>query len=477
MDKPARRLFRAAGGPYSAHDIPFFGQPIMRHPLPAVLLLTAALSSCGRVGPDFLRPGISLQEAWHRSAATAASDLATAAWWRDLKDPVLNGLIARGLAQNLDILASRERIIAARATLGQAANPASGSLQAEASADLREGRDPGIVTASDLSLDAGWVFDIFGGMARERERAGAALEAAVAQAEAVRLAWLAEIVSAYMEALHQDEIAALHRESIKNREATINALRTQIEYGKAARIDLARAEALLNSAQAEVPVAEAARERAIFRIAALLDEDSGAIRGEMRRAALPRTPANPRIGVPADLLRNRPDIRVAEAELKAATAAIGMAEADLLPALRLSGSLTVTGKGAALGPGLTFPILNRGMLKAAREARVSEARSAEIAWRAAVNTAIEQVEVARVSLEMNRRSAAAHAAAAESHRATLELLRGGMESGEVPVTEILAVEESLTETLKDLAEARHAAARQWVALQIATGAGSAAENP
>ncbi|MEP3666643.1 MAG: TolC family protein, partial [Roseibium sp.] len=328
----------------------------------AILLIALTLGGCAKLGPDFLRPSVSLNEAYHMAPATPVADLVRSSWWKDLRDPTLTAMINRGLSQNLDIMAAQERIVSALASQRRVGTGLSAQATAAGQVSSTEfGND----TAHDVSLDAGYVFDLFGGMARERERFAANVEASVAQAEAVRLAWLAEIAGSYIDALYQKELAGLQRESIKNRQATVNAIKTRIEYGEASPIDLSRAEALLNAARAKVPMAEGGYEAAIFRIASLLNESSASIRAQIKRRSMPYPPGTPKVGVPADLLRNRPDIRVAEAQLKAATAAIGMAEADLLPSLRLGGSVSATAKSMSFGPELTLPILGRNSLRAA----------------------------------------------------------------------------------------------------------------
>lgn len=167
---------------------------------PQYLILSLLLAGCA-VGPDYQRPEVALQTRFVEGNAASIGAVATQQWWLDYKDPVLTGLVSRGLAQNLDVMAATEAIRQAQANLRMTGvnSAVDGALTAQRTTSGGDAID-GTVTTNSSSLGAALVLDFFGGLQREREAAKASLTAARAEAETVRLAWLAELLSAYSDA-------------------------------------------------------------------------------------------------------------------------------------------------------------------------------------------------------------------------------------------------------------------------------------
>ncbi|WP_104494352.1 efflux transporter outer membrane subunit [Paracoccus denitrificans] len=441
---------------------------------PALLLLAAG---CAAVGPDpDARPAIPVPATFVEDGTAPAGKVANRAFWAEYRDPVLNDLIARGLKQNLDEAAARERIRAAAADLrgtGVLASQVSGT----ASAARERGASAGgaVQTAGSSSLGANFVFDLFGGARRERQGAAASLESAKAGLGTARLAWIAELIDAYGDARYYQQALALTRKTVSTREETVRITRDQREFGVVSEFDMAQAEALLAGARAELPGYEAQFNAQAYRIATLLNEPAAGVLAQMKRgAAQPRIPATGRAGVPADLLRNRPDLRSAEYDLAAALAAVGVATADLLPSLSLTGSVSESGgaKSWGFGPAISFPVLNQGALQATRARRMAEAREAEIAWRASVSQAVEDVQVAQSNLRRYREQAGALEGAAAAYDRAYQLARTSFAEGELALLDLLDSDRSTASARLSAASARNQAAKEWAALQIATGAGA-----
>ncbi|QUS36937.1 efflux transporter outer membrane subunit [Falsirhodobacter algicola] len=440
------------------------------------LCVALLLAGCA-VGPDYQRPEVALQTRFADGSAGSIGTVAAQRWWLDYKDPVLTGLVTRGLAQNLDVMAAIEAIRQAEAELRETGVNAAvdGSLSAASTTSGGDAVD-GSSTLNSGELDASMVIDLFGGIRREREAASASLTAARAEAETVRLAWLAELISAYADARYYQEVLALNRATIRTRTETVEITRNKFEGGAATDYELAEAQALLSTAKATLPEYAALFDAQVYAIATLLNEPAGPIMAQMQKGA-PQlsTPGGDSTGVPADLLRNRPDVRSAEADLAEAVATVGVAEAALYPSLSLSGSVGRSdgSDSWSFGPALSLPVLNQGQLRASRDAEISAAKQAEIAWRSAVSSAVEDVQVARSNLSRYRQRAALLRTAADDYDRALTLAQGNYRNGAITLLDLLDTDRSAASARISAASAVNDAAQAWATLKIATGSGAA----
>lgn len=444
---------------------------------PQYLVLSLLLAGCA-VGPDYQRPEITLQSRFVQSSAESIGAVAAEQWWQGYNDTMLTGLVSRGLAQNLDVMAATEAIRQAQAELrATGVNSAvDGSLSVSST---RSGGDAvdGTVTTDSGTLGAGLVLDLFGGLRREQDAATASLTAARANAETVRLAWLAELISAYSNARYYQEVLALTRTTISSREATVEITRNQFEAGATTEYEVAEAQALLSSARASLPQYAALFDANVYSIATLLNEPAGPIMTQMQKGAPQLTsPGKAPSGVPADLLRNRPDVRSAEADLAAAVAEVGIAEAALYPSLSLSGTVgrTDSTNSWGFGPQLSLPVFKQGALRASRDAALSAAKQAEITWRSAVVSAVEDVQVAQSNLTRYRRRATLLQTAARDYDRALTLAQQNYRSGAITLLDLLETDRNAAAAKISAAAAELDAALAWATLKIATGAGAAA---
>lgn len=447
---------------------------------PNVLLVGLLLAGCA-VGPEYQRPEIPLQSRFTDGSAEAIGAVAAETWWRNYNDTMLTQLVTRGLAQNLDVMAATEAIRQAQAELRATGVNAAldGSLSGSRTRAGGEAID-GITTTDSAELGASLVIDLFGGLRRERESAQASLTSARAEAETVRLAWLAELVSAYSDARYYQEALALARDTIRAREETVDITRRQYEAGAATEYEVAEAEALLSNARAALPQYAALFDANVYAIATLLNEPAAPILSQMQKgAAQLRTPSGARTGVPADLLRNRPDVRSAEADLAAAVAEVGVAEAALYPSLSLSGSVgRIDGVDAwGFGPQLSLPIFNQGALRASRDAQVSAAKQAEIEWRASVLNAVEDVQIAQSNLTRYRQRATLLRKAADDYERALSLAQENYRNGAITLLDLLDTDRNTASARISAASAVNDAAQAWATLKIATGSGAALSGP
>jgi multidrug efflux system outer membrane protein len=439
-----------------------------------VLLLIASgtVASC-TVGPDYQPPSISLESSYAFAPGQALVAASTEEWWKAYRDPMLDALVTRGLSQNLDIRTAQERIRQARAVYRGTLLPAqaSGDLTGKAVQTTSDGRT---AETDSAELDAEFALDLFGGYRRGRQQARADLEATTFDLGTTRLAFLSELIGAYVDARYFQAAIAYTNLSIGNRRKTLNLAAELVAGGGASEVERVRAEAELDLALADLPQLRSGFDASAFRIATLLAMPSNEVLRKMSPGApQPSVHDAVRAGIPAELLRNRPDVIAAERRLAARTAAIGVAEADLYPSVSLLGVITLSGGADAteFGPRLTLPIFHRGTLLSRRDAAISQARQAELDWRNAVLKAVEDVQSGLSRVRNGRQQVAAFEKAAATYTRVGALARERFDFGEATLLELLDTEQDISSTNLSLAQARRVYATSYAQLCVAIGKG------
>ncbi|MCW4627750.1 MULTISPECIES: efflux transporter outer membrane subunit [Marinomonas] len=433
------------------------------------------LAGCAAVGPDWEVPTTPLPATFTDGNVAHIDDVAYRAWWRDFNDPLLTKLVERGFEQNLSILQAKERINEANAKLrGKGINSAlSGSASFERLRSGTEGQ--GSTISSESSLGASFVIDLFGGIRREREAAVANLAAIQSNVGTERLAWLAELVADYSNARYYQQALELTRDTIATRKETLDITKKEVAAGASTQYELAQAEAALQAAQAELPSYQAQFKATVFAIATLLDEPAGPLMAEMQQTSQKLVmPTGINIGVPADLLRNRPDVRYYEAILHQQVATVGVDESSLYPSISLNGTVSNTDSvnGWSFGPSISLGIFNRGALHAQRDAQVSVAKQAEIDWRASVIGAVEDVQVAQSNFTLYQEQTELLNKAAASYGRALALGRNNYRNGAMTLLDLLDTVRSEASAQINAASVHNSAIKEWASLQIAIGAGA-----
>ena len=402
----------------------------------------------------------------------------TTNWWQNYSDPVLNEFVEIGLSSNLDIRTALERIVAARQDARAFGLPE--QVTGDASIDGRRTEANGVIDETlNASLDATFVFDIFGGFKRGREQSLAQLEAAQFDAGTVRLAYLADIVSAYVLVRYYETAASITRRSIRSRRGTLDVVNTRFRAEEATTLDVAQAQSLLRTAEASLPIIEAQRHVNAFRIATLLDVPTSTVMAKLSKPRrIPRVRGGMATGVPADLLRNRPDVRSAERTLAASTARFGVSAAQLFPSVSLGGTITTgDNQGWTLGPSITVPLFDQTRRRANRNIALSQARQAELAYRLEVRQAAEEVQTALVLVNARRRQSNALQQAASTSERVNNLTRTSFGEGLVPIDTVLDAERTVLDNQLQLALANSEWAQAWAQLQVALGKGWATTQP
>ncbi|CCF20824.1 Nodulation protein T [Pseudorhizobium banfieldiae] len=461
---------------------------------PLALLL---LSGCV-VGPEHTPPEIALPAKFAEGSRTSNGDVSTVAWWTAFSDSRLNGYVDQGLAQNLNVLQALERINQAQAGVVQAGAGALPSLDLGAQAERSGTEDIGgplsptstsAQTTVAGSLDASWFLDLFGLYKRSKQSALAQLDAAYASVDVARLTLLSQLVSAYIDVRYYQERIALARQNLSSRRETLDLTRLQLEAGAASRLDVVQSEGLVNSTLAELPNLETQFRRAAHRVATLLGVPASSLLPELQRGARqPVARFKVSAGVPADLIRNRPDIRAAERQLAAAVAEIGVAQAQLYPAISLGGSIrpsyTRIAGGSesgilswSFGPGLSLPIFDGGALKANLSSAESSARESYLAWKETVLGAVEEVENALAAVARDARTVDALRNTVRSYEEALDLATASYRDGASSLLDVLDAQRQVSTAQANLAQAVQQMAQDFVALNVAVGGGYAYGAP
>lgn len=462
----------------------------LRYAAPALLLLLAGCVS----GPDHAPPEMPLPAKFGEGGTRSNGDVATAQWWTAYRDKQLDSLVARGLDQNLDVLQSLERINEASANVTVAGAGGLPSLDLGAShavaGEMGSKRtEIGATNTTGGEASFSWLLDFFGQYRRAKEGARASLDAAYASADDSKLSFLKDVVSSYIDARYYQERIALSKANLKSRRETYDLTKSQLKAGAASRLDVVQAEGLVHSTQAEIPDLETSFRTSAHHIATLLGLPASSLMAELQNgAAQPVYRGDIRAGIPADLVRNRPDIRKAERELAKAVADIGVAEAKLYPSISLSGSISpswVKSAGASgggltswsFGPTLSLPIFDGGSLRANVDISNSDAKTQYLAWKSAVLNAVEEVENALSAVRRDAQTVEALRRQVKTAQDSLELSTTSYKDGASSLLDVLDAQRSVSDAQASLAAAVQQVAKDYVDLNVAVGAGFSPEEP
>lgn len=351
-----------------------------------------------------------------------AEPVELASWWRRFDDPMLSALIEQAAGANLDVAQAVARLRQAREALVQSRADRLPSIDGSVGAtrsfdiggstistgDTGTGTDVDISTGGrdrtslSLGLDASWTLDIFGGVRRSIEAARAESAAAAYDVEAVRIAAAAEVASNYIQARLAQARIAIAEDTLRTQDENLQIAGWRVQAGLVSSLDVEQARAQRAQTAASIPSLRTSFVNAANRLAVLTGQPPGALTAALSAPGrLPTGPAAIAIGIPADTLRQRPDVRGAERTLAAATARIGVARAALYPALGISGNVgtsasSIGGLGdlltGGLFAGLTQVIFDGGRLRSQARAQEAAAEGAFAAYRQTVLNALEEIE-------------------------------------------------------------------------------------
>jgi NodT family efflux transporter outer membrane factor (OMF) lipoprotein len=461
--------------------------------LASLLLLVAGATAC-TVGPDYKQPVVSTPDAWEARAVEGVEEKENAVqtWWRALDDPLLTDLLKQAQAANLDLEIAAARIAEARASFRIAAGDrypeilGQGNVGAQQLSENSFG-DIGIggETVENYALGAGlsWEIDVFGRVRRQVESANAAFEASVEDYRDVLVVLLAEVGRNYVDAIALQERIELAQANVVSQQESLQLTQDRFDAGLTSALDVAQAESNLANTEAQIPPLETQLTAALNRIAVLLGESPGSVHDSLLgRTDIPLPPDELLVGIPADVVRQRPDIRRAERDLASQTARIGVATADLYPRFSLTGFLgfdssaigdLLEGDSVTWSVGLPFVgnIFDGGRRRGRID--VEKARTEQLlsAYRLTVLTALEEVEDALVAYAMERVRRERLTRAVEASQRSVELVRTQYMAGLTNFQNVLDSQRSLTDQQDRLAESEGQVIKNLIVLYRALGGG------
>ena len=330
-------------------------------------------------------------------------------WWHTLEDPILSRIVEQAVKGNLDLKLAQSRVREERARRGIARTDRFPTIDAQGSATRQRRSDEigqfgGSNTLYSAGFDASWELDLFGGIKRSIEAADATLQASQEQLSDTLITLVAEAALNYIEIRSFQARLKAAENNRKSQEETLQIVKDRLAAGLTTTLTLEQAKYNLENTRAEIPTLKIGIEQAKNGLSVLLGEFPGSLSQQLEEyIKVPITPMDIVVGVPADLLRRRPDIRRAERELAAQTARVGVATADLYPKLTLLGSVGLesisaasffTGPAAAfqIGPQITWNVFNRSRIRQNIIVQDELQEQALIQYESAVLTAVKEVE-------------------------------------------------------------------------------------
>lgn len=488
----------------------------------------ALLAGC-TVGPNYHTPALPTPPAYGEAHPDVAGAV-PARWWTGLGDPVLSGLIERGLAQNLDLAAAASRVRQARLSVRETRAGLFPTVDATGQAQRTRisrnggfgalagafgggaGGAPGgsgtggttpigvpgtVFNTYSIGFDASWEIDLFGGVRRQLQGVRARVESAQWSRADTAVSIAAEIADNYYQLRVLQRRAAIARSELAREQQTLAIIRARGNAGLTANVDVTRQLVQIATAEASLGPIEADGRALVHSLGILIGGtpetllqtfaiNVGAGRASVppQSVALPPVP----VGLPSELLRRRPDIRRAERELAGATADIGVAVADLYPRFTITTPFQLLSTGvsdlfqgnsiqATVGGSVNFPLLDFGRRRAVIGQRRETREQAYITYQQAVLTGLRETEDALDRLRIERARRVVLARGASNAQSTIDAIAAQYKYGLTDLTTVLDAQQALLQAQDNLAQSEGTISRQTIALYKALGGGWQALPP
>jgi NodT family efflux transporter outer membrane factor (OMF) lipoprotein len=451
------------------------------------------------VGPSYHPLPANAPATWSLPVSDGLTDKASSpsAWWLSFNDAELDSLVERAIQSNLDLRVAEARVRQARAVRGGSAADLMPAVNASASADRAKQSQnqpffgalalppnfPFEYSVYQVGFDASWELDLFGGKRRALEAATADWQGALEARNDTLVSFLAETGRNYIELRGTQQRLQIARRDVTLQQEALELARLRLQEGIATDLDVTRAAALLASMQAAIPPLETSMRSAIYGLAVLLGQAPGDLVSELSPpGVLPPVPRGVPVGLPAQLLRRRPDVRRAERQLAAETARIGVAQSDWFPKVSLTAdagaeSVSVNNLFApgsrfwSLGPSLQWKALDFGRVRAEVNAQTAAQQAALATYQKTVLVALEETEVAILTYAQEQVRQRALAEAVLQYRRTLDLADALYKHGRVSFLDVLDARRSLYASDDQLALSDQNVSLDLIALYKALGGG------
>ena len=459
--------------------------------------LSLSVGGC-MVGPNYHPPQLSVPPAYHEQFVVETNEPphALSDWWRLFNDPQLDALVQEATVANHDIRLAQARVREARAQAGVTRSALFPSVTASGDysrqrlsqntpdAFLAQAAGQGLrQNLFQAGLDMNWEVDIFGGNRRALEASRADLAADDETRRGVLITVIGDVGLSYLDLRGLQRQLTVARDNLRLQEQTLDLTRDRFRAGLANELDTARAEAQAANTRSSIPLIEQDIQRSIHRLSILIGKQPAELEAQLSVPA-PIPPAVPGIplGLPSDLLRQRPDIRNAERQVAAATARVGVATADLFPRFFLTGAAGLQSIKASdffdagsrfwsLGPSVTWPVLTFGRIRQNIKVQNAVQEQALIRYEQTVLTSLGEVEDALVACGKEQEHRQALIQSEVANRRAVELADERYRSGLVDFLNVLETQRSLLEVQDDLARSDRTIDQNLVRLYKALGGG------
>jgi multidrug efflux system outer membrane protein len=407
-------------------------------------------------------------------------------FWKQFGDETLDKLVDESLNANHDLRIAVGRLAEARAArhqslydLGPTVTATAGHTTQQTSA-VQFGF-PFTSSYYDAGFDATWELDLFGRVRRSVEASSAELQGAEASLRDAQVSVIAEVARTYFELRGEQNQLAVAKKNVENEQESFNLTDARLKAGRGTEFDTSRARAQLSTTLATIDPLEAAVQRSIHRLGVLTGRDPNALQALLSPVKeLPELPKNVAVGDPGTLLRRRPDIRVAERQLAASNAEIGVAVGDYFPKVTFTGTFGYEAKAPSglgtsasrfysIGPGISWAAFDLGRVHARVAGAKARTNTAVAQYEQTVLKALEETENALVTHARTRGQLVHAADAAEASAAAAKLARVRYEGGIVDFLEVLDAERTQLQTEDQLAQTRTATATSLIAVYKALG--------
>jgi multidrug efflux system outer membrane protein len=459
-------------------------------PLLKIAALSAALilAGCASVGPTYHEVKPAAPQLQGLDAAQETSASFQAAWWKQFNDPVLDALIQRAAVNNLDLRIAVAHLHESRALLSNAKSDQWPAINTDVDYTRSRGQQPGFsdqrstTTTYQAGFDASWELDLFGGVRRSVEAAGADLGASGAALRDAQVSLLAEVARNYFELRGSQLRLGIARRDIDNQRQTVHLTEVRQQVGTGAEQDVASAKARLSAVQAQLPLLQTQASASEYRLAVLLGARPGEPDIDVSPKSFTPIAATLPIGDAGDVLSRRPDVQTAEREYAAATARIGVAKADFFPHITLGGFLgflsgrsndfgSPSTRAWSLAPSISWAGLNVQRVRANLHASEARADAAQANYQRTVLEAIEDIDNAVTGFNQQRIRVDHLLEQATQSKRAADLARVRYEEGATGFLELLDAERTQLAAEDDLAQAEAAINTRAVALYKSLGGG------
>jgi NodT family efflux transporter outer membrane factor (OMF) lipoprotein len=463
---------------------PSFFVAVSRH---TAVLLAVLLSGCATVGPDYHAPAPAPASSWQARLPHGGQSGKLDDWWSQFGDHALSELLHAAETDNPTLEQASAAIASARAAIrgtDAAELPVlNGSATMQRSGDA-DNRKVSASTARTAGLDASWELDLLGGQRRASEAANAKLQASVAGWHDARVTLAAEVAQDYVSYRACRLTLKAQQDSARSQQETARLTGTLVSAGLASSADGSLASASAASGAAAVTEQAASCELLIKSLVALTGKNEAELRGLLSGTpdVLPVPAEFTVTTLPADLLRQRPDMVVAERKLAAASAAIGVAQAKRYPSLSLAGSITLSAASAGttapwtLGPALSLPLFDGGSARAGVDTARADYSAALATYHQTLRTAVKEVESALVNLDAARARAADVAASAAGYQRYFQATERNWRAGGASLLTLEQTRRDALNAEQQLIAVQRDHVLDWIALYKASGGDFAAAS-